>query len=155
MKKRFVIETVEEMISLGYKIGQLALPNMVITMQGDLGAGKTVLTKGIGQGLDISEIINSPTFTIMKIYYGRLTLYHLDVYRLSGASDDFDLEEYFENSGLSVIEWAQNIEEILPDERLEIIITIIENNFRDVEITAIGEKYENLLRGLIDENNDN
>lgn len=149
MKKLFIIKSVEEMISLGKKIGQLAEPNMVITLEGDLGAGKTVLTKGIGLGLDIKEIINSPTFTIMKIYSGRLTLYHLDVYRLSGASDDFDLEEFFEKDGLSVIEWAQNISEILPTERLELEITINIENFRQVEIKAIGKKYEELLRGLV------
>lgn len=149
MKKLFIIKSVDEMIVLGKKIGSLAEPNMVITLKGDLGAGKTVLTKGIGLGLGITAIINSPTFTLMKIYFGRLTLYHLDVYRLEGADDDFDLEEYFEKDGLSVIEWAQNIQDILPAERLEVVILLTSENYRQVQIQAIGERYEKLLRGLI------
>src|SRR5690554_5216456 len=123
MKKNFTINSPEEMIRLGILIGSQAFENMLITLHGDLGAGKTMLSKGIAKGLDITDIVNSPTFTIMKIYQGKYTLYHMDVYRLNDASDDFDLEEYFEREGVCIIEWAENISEILPAEFLDVKIT--------------------------------
>ena len=112
--KTFKINNVDEIIALGEKIGRLAIPNLVITMNGDLGAGKTTMTKGIAKGLGITKIVNSPTFTIMKIYEGRMMLYHLDVYRITNPDSDFELEEYFENDGLCVIEWADQIKKLLP-----------------------------------------
>ena len=83
------IKTEEEMIKLGSAIGSLSYPNMIITMNGDLGAGKTTMTKGIGKSLGIKRVINSPTFTIMKVYEGNLNLYHLDVYRIENENTDF------------------------------------------------------------------
>ena len=109
------------MISLGEKIGRAAFPDMLIALSGDLGAGKTTLAKGIGAGLGVTDIINSPTFTILKIYQGRLPLYHFDVYRLDEASGDDYLEEYFYAGGVSVIEWADNIDYLLPDDFCELI----------------------------------
>ena len=139
MKKVIKINSVDEIIALGKKIGELAFPNMVITMNGDLGAGKTTMTKGIALGLGIDKIVNSPTFTIMKIYDGRLTLYHLDVYRINNAESDFELEEYFEMDGLCVIEWANQIEELLPDNYMNINISDLGDNKRLLEISVIGE----------------
>lgn len=139
MKKVIKINSVDEIIALGKKIGELAFPNMVITMNGDLGAGKTTMTKGIALGLGIDKIVNSPTFTIMKIYDGRLTLYHLDVYRINNAESDFELEEYFEMDGLCVIEWANQIEELLPDNYMNINISDLGDNKRSLEISVIGE----------------
>ena len=139
MKKVIKINSVDEIIALGKKIGELAFPNMVITMNGDLGAGKTTMTQGIALGLGIDKIVNSPTFTIMKIYDGRLTLYHLDVYRINNAESDFELEEYFEMDGLCVIEWANQIEELLPDNYMNINISDLGDNKRLLEISVIGE----------------
>lgn len=139
MKKVIKINSVDEIIALGKKIGELAFPNMVITMNGDLGAGKTTMTKGIALGLGIDKIVNSPTFTIMKIYDGRLTLYHLDVYRINNAESDFELEEYFEMDGLCVIEWANQIKELLPDNYMNINISDLGDNKRLLEISVIGE----------------
>lgn len=139
MKKVIKINSVDEIIALGKKIGELAFPNMVITMNGDLGAGKTTMTKGIALGLGIDKIVNSPTFTIMKIYDGRLTLYHLDVYRINNAESDFELEEYFEMDGLCVIEWANQIKELLPDNYMNINISDLGDNKRSLEISVIGE----------------
>ena len=116
-----------EMIAFGKRIGETIFPHSIITLTGDLGAGKTTFTKGIGQGLEIKKIINSPTFTIVKVYSGRMTLYHFDAYRLEGADDDLGFEEMFEDDGLCVIEWPQFIEDIIPEERLE--IEIIKNEF--------------------------
>lgn len=148
MKKNFTINSPEEMIRLGILIGSQAFENMLITLHGDLGAGKTMLSKGIAKGLDITDIVNSPTFTIMKIYQGKYTLYHMDVYRLNDASDDFDLEEYFEREGVCIIEWAENISEILPAEFLDVKITKLTDSTRNVEISTISETYIPILEGI-------
>lgn len=156
MEKKVLVKTELEMINLGRRIGSLAFPNMVITVEGSLGAGKTVLAKGIGQGLGVTDVINSPTFTIMKIYQGRLTFYHLDVYRLSSGSDDFDLEEYFESDGVSFIEWAHHIEELLPDNLLKVEINVLEDLSREVIFKSFGSKYNEILTEVVNyENNDN
>ena len=91
-----------ETIEFGNKVGSLLSSGDVILLAGDLGAGKTTFTKGIGQALGIKRVINSPTFTIVKEYHGNLDLYHLDLYRLDGLGSDFDLEEYFEKDGIVV-----------------------------------------------------
>lgn len=119
------------MIRIGTYIGLSAYPNLLITLNGDLGAGKTTLTKGIAKGLEIEEIINSPTFTIMKIHEGRLTLYHMDVYRITDALTDFELEEYFEDEGVCVVEWAENVDCLLPDDRLNITIKDLGDDKRE------------------------
>lgn len=140
------IKTSDEMIALGKKIGELLEPNMVITLTGDLGAGKTTMTKGIALGLDIKNVINSPTFTIMKIHQGRLTLYHMDVYRINNDSGDEYLEEYFESGGVCVVEWAENISDFLPEKCLKITINYTDEG-REVEIVGQDE-YLDLIRRL-------
>ena len=140
------IKTSDEMIALGKKIGELLEPNMVITLTGDLGAGKTTMTKGIALGLDIKNVINSPTFTIMKIHQGRLTLYHMDVYRINNDSGDEYLEEYFESGGVCVVEWAENISDFLPEKCLKITINYTDEG-RAVEIVGQDE-YLDLIRRL-------
>ena len=119
---------------------------MVITLTGDLGAGKTTMTKGIALGLDIKNVINSPTFTIMKIHQGRLTLYHMDVYRINNDSGDEYLEEYFESGGVCVVEWAENISDFLPEKCLKITINYTDEG-REVEIVGQDE-YLDLIRRL-------
>lgn len=146
MEKEFIINSPQEIIFLGEKIGRLLKPNMIITFEGDLGAGKTTMTKGIALGLDIKSIINSPTFTIMKIHEGRLTLYHMDVYRLDASSGDDYLEEYFEAGGVCVIEWADNIDYLLPKKALNISIKNIGENSRLVKISANNSEYIDLLK---------
>ncbi len=145
MKKSIIINNSQEMIELGERLGKLAFPNMVITMEGDLGAGKTTMTKGIALGLDIKNIVNSPTFTIMKTYNGRLDLYHLDVYRINDPYSDFELEEYFEYGGVCVIEWASQITPILPDELLQIDIRDLGDNKRQVEFSSDIQKYIDVI----------
>lgn len=141
MEKTIIVNNSNEMIALGEKIGALAFPNMVITMEGDLGAGKTTMTKGIALGLGITSIVNSPTFTIMKTYQGKLNLFHLDVYRITDPYSDFELEEYFEDNGVCVIEWASQITPILPDELLEIDIRDLGDNKRQVTLKSNISKY--------------
>ena len=141
-----ILKNEAEMIAFGKRIGETIFPQSIITLTGDLGAGKTTFTKGIGQGLEIKKIINSPTFTIVKVYSGRMTLYHFDAYRLEGADDDLGFEEMFEDDGLCVIEWSQFIEDIIPEERLEIEIIKNEDETRSLKLHPIGEKYENYVR---------
>lgn len=148
MKEIIKISSRDEMINLGYKIGACLKPNMVIALEGDLGAGKTTMTKGIAKALNITDIINSPTFTIMKIHKGDMTLYHMDVYRLNDSSSDDDLEEYLYLDGVSVIEWASNYPSILPNEYLLINISNLEDDQRLVELVSNSEKYDDVIRGI-------
>lgn len=148
MKKEIIIHTPEEMIAFGKKLGEELTSNMVITMKGDLGAGKTTMTKGIALGLGINQIVNSPTFTLLKIYHGRLDLYHMDVYRITNAMDDFELEEYFEAGGVCVIEWADQIQELLPQERLNIEI-YHDQEKRRVVLSSLSSSYINIIKKVI------
>lgn len=102
---------------LGYQLGKVATPGQVISLNGDLGVGKTVFTQGFAAGLGIKEPISSPTFTIVQIYEeGRIPLYHFDVYRISDIDemDEIGYEDYFYGDGVCLIEWAQLIEDLLP-----------------------------------------
>lgn len=115
----------EETYALGKKIGQEAKPGDVFTLVGDLGVGKTVFTQGVASGLGISEPVSSPTFTIVQVYEeGRLPFYHFDVYRIGDIEemDEIGYEDYFYGSGVTMIEWADLIEEILPESYREIRI---------------------------------
>ena len=108
----------EETFAVGEEIGRNAKPGEVYTLTGDLGAGKTVLAQGIARGLGIVEPVNSPTFTIMQVYEeGRIPLYHFDVYRIGDIEemDEIGYEDYFYGDGVSIIEWADLIRELLPE----------------------------------------
>ena len=124
-------------------------PNMVICLDGELGSGKTVFTKGFANALGITETITSPTFTIIKEYDGELPLYHMDVYRLDEMSEDIGIEEYFNKGGVCIIEWSDNIKSILPEERLDIKIKVVDENRRLLIINAFGEKYEELCEAVL------
>lgn len=144
---KYIIKTEEEMINLGQKIGSLVYPNMVITMNGNLGAGKTTITKGIGKAMGIKRVINSPTFTIMKIYEGSLNLYHLDVYRIENSESDFELEEYFYMGGVSVIEWSNNIKELIPTDAISLEFEIQDDASRIVTIVGPSDFINKLETG--------
>ena len=122
-----IIETrsAKETFELGFEIGSRAKAGEVYTMVGDLGVGKTVFTQGMAKGLEISEAISSPTFTIVQVYdEGRLPFYHFDVYRIGDISemDEIGFDDYVYGEGVSLIEWANLIDEILPEKRTEITI---------------------------------
>lgn len=137
---KFKVTESINMINLGYILTPFTYPNLVISLTGDLGAGKTTFTKGIGKALGIKRVINSPTFTIMKIYdaeekiNGIEKLYHLDVYRLNDSSEDDALSEYFYLDGLTIIEWADIIKDLLPSTLWKINITNESENSRIVSI---------------------
>ncbi len=135
----------EETKELGKQLGLLAKENMVFTLTGDLGAGKTTLTQGIAKGLDIEKTVSSPTFTILKIYHGRMDLYHFDAYRLEGLHQDLGFEEMIDGEGLTVIEWPMYIQDMIGEEFLEIEIKFIEEEVREFVLKANGKAYEELL----------
>lgn len=138
-----IIETrsAKETYELGVKIGKTASKGQVYTMVGDLGVGKTVFTQGMAEGLGIAEPINSPTFTIVQVYdEGRLPFYHFDVYRIGDISemDEVGFEDYVYGDGVSLIEWANLIEEILPEKRTEITMEKnLEQGFDYRKITIV------------------
>ncbi|XMB86298.1 tRNA (adenosine(37)-N6)-threonylcarbamoyltransferase complex ATPase subunit type 1 TsaE [Mycoplasmatota bacterium WC44] len=144
--KMLSTSNVEETIELGIKLGRMLFPGAIVTLNGDLGAGKTTFTKGIAKGLDIERVVSSPTFTIMKVYEGRLNLYHMDVYRLEGIGYDYDLEEYLYGDGVSVVEWSENIKNSL-EGYLRIDITIKDGN-RKFVIDSDDARYNEILEKL-------
>ena len=141
-----IIETFspEETLELGRKLGKQAQPGEVYTLVGELGVGKTVLTQGIARGLSIEEPVNSPTFTIVQVYEeGRMPFYHFDVYRIGDIEemDEIGFEDYFYGQGLTMIEWANLIAEILPENYRQILIEKdLEKgfNYRRITIEEIG-----------------
>lgn len=120
----------------------------VLTLQGDLGAGKTTFTKGLAAGLGVKKVVNSPTFTIIKEYKGRLPLYHMDVYRLEESDEDLGFSEYFHGDGVTVVEWANFIEDQLPDEYLQISIFILSGHERGIELKPYGARFNRLCKEL-------
>ncbi len=115
----------EDTFAIGRKLAESCKPGDVIRLNGDLGVGKTVFTKGFGQGMGITEPINSPTFTIMQIYEeGRYPLYHFDVYRIADLDemDEIGYEDYFFGQGVCLVEWAERIEELLSDDTISVTI---------------------------------
>lgn len=138
-----------ETIELAQNLEAEKFPNMVICLNGELGSGKTIFTKGIADALGIKETITSPTFTIIKEYEGELPLYHMDVYRLDGNSEGVGIEEYFTKGGIVIIEWADTIKDILPEERLDIKIKVIDENKRLLILTPRGTKYEELCEVIL------
>ena len=136
MKK--ISNSVEETIAIGAKFAKGLKRRDCLALVGDLGAGKTVFAKGIARGLGVrnARYVNSPTFVIIKEYKGRFPLYHFDLYRLDGHSgfDGMNYEEYFYGDGVTVIEWADKIDDLLPEKHIEVRLTVIDENKRRIEI---------------------
>jgi tRNA threonylcarbamoyladenosine biosynthesis protein TsaE len=147
MYREIIIENIEEMNRFALKLSKEVFAGFVLCLEGDLGAGKTTFTKYFGKGVGFTDNINSPTFTIMKIYEGDLNLYHMDVYRLNGIGADYDLEEYIYGDGICVIEWYKNIIDSLPDEKLIIEIEIIGETKRLLKIEGNG-RYEEIVEKI-------
>ncbi|MDD7009445.1 MAG: tRNA (adenosine(37)-N6)-threonylcarbamoyltransferase complex ATPase subunit type 1 TsaE [Bullifex sp.] len=136
---RVISSSEQETRELGKRMAGKVTPGTVISLRGSLGAGKTVFAKGFAEGLGITEAIVSPTFTLVQEYDGRLKLYHLDLYRLSGE-DEFESmggEDFLYSDGVALIEWSEKIEDMLPDDTIFINITINEDLTRSIEIRGI------------------
>lgn len=142
----------EDTISLGEALGKQLTAGDVLVLDGDLGAGKTTFTKGLAKGLAIPDIIKSPTFTIIHEYHdGRLPLYHMDAYRLeNGGGEDLGLEEYFDSDGVSVVEWAEFVEDELPDDFLAIHFKrTADENKRILEFDPHGNHFDQLVAAVV------
>lgn len=138
---------------IGMMLGAMLRAGDVICLQGELGAGKTCFAKGVARGMGIKEPVTSPTFTLVNEYQGDLPLYHLDVYRLEGPGDMDDLgyEEYFYGDGVALVEWAERVQEILPGERLDVIINrgTEDDECREIRMIPRGERYRLLVKELM------
>ena len=149
MEYKFITSSEDETIELAQNFESEKFPNMVICLNGELGSGKTIFTKGFAHAMEITDTITSPTFTIIKEYEGDMSLYHMDVYRLDEDSSDIGIEEYFDKGGVCIIEWADNIKHILPKNRLDIKIKVIDENKRSIIINAYGKEYEGLCEAVL------
>ncbi len=159
MKQIYETYSAEETAQLGRQLGKAARPSEVYALIGELGVGKTALSKGIAEGLGVTEPVSSPTFTIVQIYEGgRMPLYHFDVYRVMDPleMEEIGYEDYFYGDGLTLIEWAGQIKELLPEKRTEITIQKdLEKGFDYRRITvakAGGKEADGTLAGGCDEN---
>lgn len=137
---------------MGEALGRVARAGLVVALQGELGAGKTVFTKGVAKGLEVPspQYVSSPTFTIHKLYRGRLALHHLDLYRLEGPSDleDLGLEEALGGSGVCVIEWPDSFFGVLPRDLLVIGLRVTEPEERELRIEPKGPRAEAVTADL-------
>jgi tRNA threonylcarbamoyladenosine biosynthesis protein TsaE len=132
---------------LGARLGELLQGGDLVLLDGDLGTGKTALTQGVAEGLEIHQVVSSPTFTLLKEYEGRLPLYHFDLYRLDEPDEILELgfEEYFYGSGVCVVEWANKAEDIWPQEQLRIQLKMVSDTKRGLLLTGVGAHYGDLL----------
>lgn len=145
------INGLEETKEFGIKLGKLLNSGDILCLNGDLGAGKTTLTKSIGIGLGVTDYITSPTFALINEYEGRVPVYHFDVYRLENVEDLYDLgfDDYFYGKGVCIIEWADKIEKLLPEERIVLDIEKGEDeNSRVINIIGYGNSYSRVIKEL-------
>jgi len=140
----------QDTLRLGARLGELAQAGDVYLLTGNLGVGKTCLTQGIARGLGIEDYALSPSFVIVRELYGRLPLYHMDLYRLDNIAeiDDLGLDEYIYGNGVCVIEWAEKGLALLPPEHLLVQIDYLEDSGRRLKLTAIGRRYRELITAL-------
>lgn len=143
----FYSENEMELMDFGSQLGKLLKEGDILILTGELGAGKTTLTKGIAKGLDISQMIKSPTYTIVREYQGRLPLYHLDVYRIGDDPDSIDLDDFIYGEGVTVIEWGNLLDLSLFDDYLEIVLSKKEDG-RSLDLKAKGVRSQQLLEEI-------
>ncbi|WP_026092441.1 tRNA (adenosine(37)-N6)-threonylcarbamoyltransferase complex ATPase subunit type 1 TsaE [Calidifontibacillus oryziterrae] len=152
-KFTFLSHSEEQTMKFAESVARKLMPGTVLTLEGDLGAGKTTFTKGLARGLGITRTVNSPTFTIIKEYtQGTIPLYHMDVYRLEESDEDLGFDEYFNGNGITVVEWAQFIKDQLPNEWLNINILRVSDHEREIVLQPKGNRYLDLCKEIaIDE----
>ena len=138
----------EDTVYLAQNIESEKFPNMVICLYGELGSGKTVFAKAFGHAMEIDDVTSS-TFNIIKEYNGELPLYHMDVYRVDNNIESLGIEEYFEKGGVTIIEWADLIEDYLPEERLDIKFKVIDENTRVLILKPHGEEYQRVCEDIL------
>ena len=149
MEYKLTTRSEMDTIELAQNLESEKFPNMVICLNGELGSGKTIFTKGFANALGIIETVTSPTFNIIKEYDGELPLYHMDVYRLDGNTEGVGIEDYFTKGGVVIIEWANTIKDVLPEKRLDIKFKIAGENTRVLVVTPHGKEYEELCEAVL------
>ena len=150
MEYKYISQNETDTEELAENIESEHFPNMVICLNGELGSGKTLFTKAFASALGIEETITSPTFNIIKEYpNGELPLYHMDVYRIENNIEELGIEEYFDKGGVTIIEWADMIENYLPKERLDIYFKVTGEESRYLVITPHGKKYEDICEAIL------
>ena len=149
MDYRITSKSEMETIEFAQNLESEKFPNMVICLDGELGSGKTVFTKGFANAMEVKDSVTSPTFTIIKEYEGELPLYHMDVYRLDGNTEGIGIEEYYTKGGVVIIEWANTIKDILPENRLDIKFKVAGENSRVLIVTPHGTEYEELCEAVL------
>ena len=138
---KFESYSAEETYALGKKLGEEAKPGAVYCLSGDLGVGKTVFTKGFAVGLGVTDTVNSPTFTIVQVYQGRMPFYHFDVYRIEEPEEmeEIGYEDYFYGDGACMIEWAELIEELIPADAVKVRISKDLQKGTEYRLITVGE----------------
>lgn len=150
MDYRITTRNETETVEIAQNLESEKFPNMVICLYGDLGSGKTVFSKAFAQALEIEEPVTSPTFNIIKEYTsGEMPLYHMDVYRLDGDVEGLGIEDYFHKNGIVIIEWADTIQDYLPEERLDIKFKIIDEDSRTLIFVPHGKQYEDICEAIL------
>ena len=150
MDFKYVVYSESDTEELAENIESEHFPGMVICLNGELGSGKTVFTKAFASALGIKEQVTSPTFNIIKEYQdGELPLYHMDVYRLDGKIDELGFDEYFNGEGVTIIEWADMINDHLPKERLDIFIKVTGEDSRTIILKPHGKLYEDICEAIL------
>ncbi|CDB28037.1 putative uncharacterized protein [Firmicutes bacterium CAG:582] len=150
MDYKYTSRNENDTMELAENIESEKFPGMIICLDGELGSGKTVFVKGFAKSLGITENITSPTFNIVKEYEsGEMKLNHMDVYRIEDTDETIAFNDYFKGDGVTIIEWAELIEDKLPDERLEIKFKVIDENTRVLVLKPYGQKYEDLVNYVL------
>lgn len=150
MDYKFTSKSIDDTLELAQNIESEKFPNMVICLVGELGSGKTVFVKGFASALEVKENITSPTFNLVKEYLdGEMPLYHMDLYRLEGGIENVGIDDYFSKGGITIIEWADLVEDSLPEERLEIRFKVIDENTRVMIFKPFGKMYEDLCDSVL------
>ena len=150
MDYKFVSKDVNDTLTIAENIESEKFENMVICLNGELGCGKTVFVKGFAKALGIDDNITSPTFNMIKEYQnGELPLYHMDVYRFDDIEENIGISDYYNKGGVTIIEWADLIQDKLPDERLEITFKIVDENTRVLVFKPFGKVYEDLVESVL------
>ena len=150
LEYKYTSKSESDTIVLAQNIESEKFNGMVICLNGELGTGKTVFTKGFADALQIDEVVTSPTFSIIKEYLsGEMPLYHMDMYRLEGSIKSTGILDYFDRDGIVIIEWADMIKDYLPEERLDIYFKAIDEETRVIKLEPHGEKYEDLCEDIL------
>jgi len=135
----FISKSEEETVKKGREFAKGLKPGSVVALYGDLGAGKTQFVKGVCQALDVKEVVNSPTFTIVNEYHGTLPVFHIDLYRMNNVDEIFGIgfDEYLESGGVCLVEWAEKLNGIMPERRYDVKMSVVDNSTREITVAFI------------------